>query len=111
MEEVELMNITAFSLQKPSNALVNKRFIIAENVSYILLDSFRVSVEYSTSDQPKNEFTSCISRVICGGSEHQRQYPEDSLHMLKDAKEAAIPEETPFGELVRTNDDIITILN
>ena len=57
---IDILNVTVVSIQKPSNVLINKRFAISKNVSYVIPDDFRVPVECNSYEQAQNSFENCI---------------------------------------------------
>ncbi|EYC34951.1 hypothetical protein Y032_1242g3778, partial [Ancylostoma ceylanicum] len=100
-QKIDKLNITAISLQKSLFAATYSRFAIAENISYILPDEFKVPVECESAMQAQNHFSDCFNRVKCecGNSVQSCQCPEDSIRTLRATNRHTLPIQTPYGTI------------
>ena len=93
--------------------MINKRFAISKNVSYVIPDDFRVPVECNSYEQAQNSFENCINKVRCecSNSANNCMCPEYSIGNLQNNSEAIMPLETPFAKLEMNSDEIVAVFN
>ncbi|EYC11168.1 hypothetical protein Y032_0052g2264 [Ancylostoma ceylanicum] len=112
-QKIDKLNITAISLQKSLFAATYSRFAIAENISYILPDEFKVPVECESAMQAQNHFSDCFNRVKCecGNSVQSCQCPEDSIRTLRATNRHTLPIQTPYGTITNERNQILAYSN
>lgn len=107
-------NITAVSVQKPSLAILTRRFAVSRNTSVLLPDQFVVPVECPTRLDAVNNFRNCANKVICdcntGWTKHHCHCPDNTLRKVAMDDGHKLPLITPSVEIHSTEDGIVAFM-
>ncbi|VDL84707.1 unnamed protein product [Nippostrongylus brasiliensis] len=112
--KIDNIAFTVISLSKPVSSLLTRKFAIANPVTLVIPEDYRIPVQCATHKEASEHFAKCKNTMICECdaevSPARCNCPKESIEYITNDISNVLPVSTPFIKLISEN-GIVTALS